>query len=47
MTCSEVATFLQTAGAHYISNILSQFHNSLEFAAPQIANNLSPIAEKF
>ena len=45
MACSEVA-FLQTAGAHYISNICSQCHNSLVFAARQIANTQSPIAKK-
>ena len=44
MAYSEVA-FLQTAGAHYISNIFKPNHNSLVFAARQIANNsLSPIA---
>ena len=46
MACSEVAAFLQTAGAHYISNILSQCHNSLVFAARQIEDNPSPIAKK-
>ena len=40
MTCSEVAAFLQTARAHYISYIFYQFHNGLVFAARQIANNL-------
>ena len=45
MACFEVA-FPQTAGVHYISNISSQCHNSLVFAARQIANNLSPIAKK-
>ena len=43
MACSKVA-FLQTAGAQIFS---SQNHNSLMFAARQIANNLSPIAKKF
>ena len=51
MPCSEVA-FLQTAGvrrfsSHVIFQIFSsQCHNSLVFAARQIANNLSPIAKK-
>ena len=43
MACSEVA-FLQTAGAQIFS---CQCHNSLVFAARQIANNISPIAKKF
>ena len=46
MACSEVA-FVQSAGAHYISNNCGQCRNSLAFAARQIANNLSPIAKKF
>ena len=46
MACSEVAAFLQTAG-HIMIRIFSiQYHNSLEFAARQISNNLSPIAKK-
>ena len=46
MACSEAAAFLQTAGAHYISNIFQPIsYNSLTFAARQIANNLSPIAK--
>ena len=48
MACCEVAAFLQTVKANHISNIFySQCHNSLVFAAQQIANNLSPIAKKF
>ena len=48
MAWSEVA-LLQIAGARYISNVFysSQRHNSLEFAARQIANNLLPIPKKF
>ena len=48
MACSEVA-FLPTAGAHYslFPIFFSQCHNSLVFAARQIANNLSPIAKNF
>ena len=47
MACSEVA-LQQIAGAHYISNVFysSQRHNSLVFAARQIANNLLPIPKK-
>ena len=46
MACSEVVAFLLTAG-HIIFRIFSsQCHNSLVFAARQIASNLSPIAEK-
>ena len=44
MACSEVAAFLKPTGAHNISNISQQF---IEFAARQIANNLSPVAKKF
>ena len=40
MACSEV-TFQQTAEARILS---SQCHNSLVFAARQIANNLSSMA---
>ena len=47
MACSEVAAFLQTAGAYFVSNISSQCRNSLVFAARQTANNLSQIAKKF
>ena len=47
MAWSEVGAFLQTAEAHYISNVSSQCHNSLVFAARQIANNLPPIAKNF
>ena len=43
MACSEVA-FLQTAGVRIF---FSQCHNSLVFAARQIANNLSPVAKNF
>ena len=48
MAYSEVA-LLQIAGAHYISYVFysSQRHNSLVFAARQIANNLLPISKKF
>ena len=47
MSCSEVA-FLPTAGGHVVFRIFSsQCHNSLVFAARQMANNLSPVAQKF
>ena len=37
-----------SALGHIIFRIFpSQYHNSLVFAARQIANNLSPIAKKF
>ena len=46
MACSEVAV-LQTAGAYYSSKFSGQqCHDSLVFAAWQVANNLSPIAKK-
>ena len=44
MACSEVA-FSQTAGHIILRIFSSQCHNSLVFAARQIANNLSPIAK--
>ena len=49
MACSEVASFLQIARAHYISNIFQpmSYYCSLMFAARQIANNPSPAAKKF
>ena len=48
MASSEVPAILLTAGADYtvFRIFCSQCHNSLVFAAPQIANNLSPIAKK-
>ena len=39
MVCSEVAAFLQTAGHIIFRKFSSQCHNSLVFAARQIANN--------
>ena len=48
MACSEVAAFLQTAGAQYIFRIFSsQCHNSLVFTGRKTANSVSPIAKKF
>ena len=48
MACTEVAAFLQTVAAHYISNIFfSQCHYSLVLAARQITNSLSPIDKTF
>ena len=46
MVCSEVAAFLQTAGHIIFPIFSSQCHSSLVFAVRQIANNLSPIANK-
>ena len=52
MACSKV-TFLQTAEhEHFLANAIfrifsSQCHNSLVFAARQIANNVSPVAKNF
>ena len=46
MACSEVTAFLRLLG-HIIFQIFSnQCHNSLVFAARQIANNLQRIAKK-
>ena len=46
MACSEVTAFLLLLG-HIIFRIFSnQCHNSLVFAARQIANNLQRIAKK-
>ena len=46
VACSGVA-FLQTAGQIIFRVFSSECHNSLVFAARQIANNMSPIAESF
>ena len=46
MACSEVAAFLQTAGAVF-RMFSRQCHNGLVLAARLIANNLSPIDKKF
>ena len=49
MACSKVAAFLvfcKLMGHIIFRMFSSQCHNSLVFAARQIANNLSPIAKK-